>query len=271
MGKTQARSDAVGSLSFFFENLRLALWGGCRTFTVELPSSACAGSNDRRPHSGQLCSAQAFTYFAVDKHLPPKTVRRGFRRAFGALPSWKRRNERLDPECSFRQIFFTGSPAIGKQIMHAAAETSPISHSSWEGKSPALSPLMRTSNEPHSELPGENASTLGRPAWRPTTSSFTKASPMLFADELATYLLQYYGKRILQCDYYPHMINEHHFNRVCGLIDNHGPKTRIAFGGGRDRSTLRSEPTILTGVTLDDPVMKENIWTSNPHHHMERA
>lgn len=91
-----------------------------------------------------------------------------------------------------------------------------------------------------------------------------------FADELATYLLQYYGKRILQCDYYPHMINEHHFNRVCGLIDNHGPKTRIVFGGGRDRSTLRIEPTILRGVTLEDPVMKEEIFGPIiPIHHME--
>lgn len=62
------------------------------------------------PHSRQLCSAQAFTHFAVDKRLPPKTLRRGFRRAFGALPSRKQRNERLDLKYPFRQNLLHWKP-----------------------------------------------------------------------------------------------------------------------------------------------------------------
>lgn len=56
------------------------------------------------------------------------------------------------------------------------------------------------------------------------------------------------------------MINEHHFNRVCNLIDTHSEQVSIAFGGGRDRETLRIEPTVMRGVSLDDPVMGEEIF-----------
>ena len=53
------------------------------------------------------------------------------------------------------------------------------------------------------------------------------------------------------------MISKHHFDRVCNLIDNHGEAARVAVGGGRDPETLKIEPTVMTGVTLDDPVMQE--------------
>lgn len=160
----------------------------------------------------------------------------------------------------FDKIFFTGSPAIGKQIMHAAAENLTDVTLELGGKSPCIIASDANIKRAAQRVAWGKCINSGQTCVAPDYFLVHESVADAFADELATYLLQYYGKRILQCDYYPHMINEHHFNRVCGLIDNHGPKTRIAFGGGRDRSTLRIEPTILTGVTLDDPVMKEEIF-----------
>ena len=56
------------------------------------------------------------------------------------------------------------------------------------------------------------------------------------------------------------MISRRHFDRVMGLIENRNPDARVAFGGHGDPETLRIEPTCLTGVTLDDPVMGEEIF-----------
>lgn len=160
----------------------------------------------------------------------------------------------------FDKVFFTGSPAIGKQIMHAAADNLTDVTLELGGKSPCIIASDANLKRAAQRIAWGKCINSGQTCVAPDYFLVHESVADAFADELATYLLQYYGKRILQCDYYPHIINEHHFDRVCSLIDNHGPKTRIAFGGGRDRSSLRIEPTILTGVTLDDPVMKEEIF-----------
>ena len=71
---------------------------------------------------------------------------------------------------------------------------------------------------------------------------------------------QYYGEDILACDEWPHMISQRHFERVMGLIEHRNPDATVAFGGRGDAGTLRIEPTCLRGVTLDDPVMNEEIF-----------
>ena len=55
---------------------------------------------------------------------------------------------------------------------------------------------------------------------------------------------------------YVHMVNEKHFDRVCGLID----PAKVVFGGRSDRATLRIQPTILDNVTAEDAVMGEEIF-----------
>ena len=56
------------------------------------------------------------------------------------------------------------------------------------------------------------------------------------------------------------MISQRHFERVMGLIEHRNPDATVAFGGRGDAGTLRIEPTCLRGVTLDDPVMNEEIF-----------
>lgn len=163
-------------------------------------------------------------------------------------------------EVRFDKIFFTGSPAIGRQIMHAAADNLTDVTLELGGKSPCIIAADANIKRAAQRVAWGKCINSGQTCVAPDYFLVHESVADAFAEQLATYLLEYYGKHILQCDYYPHMINEHHFDRVCGLIDNHGPSTRIAFGGGRDRATLRIEPTILTGVTLDDPVMGEEIF-----------
>ena len=160
----------------------------------------------------------------------------------------------------FDMIFFTGGKTVGREVLRSAAEYLTPVTLELGGKSPCIIASDANIKRAAQRVAWGKCINSGQTCVAPDYFLVHESVADAFADELATYLLQYYGKRILQCDYYPHMINEHHFNRVCGLIDNHGPKTRIAFGGGRDRSTLRIEPTILTGVTLEDPVMKEEIF-----------
>jgi aldehyde dehydrogenase (NAD+) len=55
---------------------------------------------------------------------------------------------------------------------------------------------------------------------------------------------------------YGRLVNRRHFDRVMALL---GEGT-IACGGASDPERLRLEPTVLTGVTADSPVMGEEIF-----------
>lgn len=60
----------------------------------------------------------------------------------------------------------------------------------------------------------------------------------------------------LRNESYPHIVNKKHFDRVRALID----PEKTVFGGEWEEKTLRIAPTLLDGVSFDDPVMKEEIF-----------
>lgn len=163
-------------------------------------------------------------------------------------------------EVQWDQIFFTGSPNVGHDIMRAASKFLTPVVLELGGKSPCI--VDESANIKRAAQ---------RIAWgKGINSGQTCVAPDYFlvhenvVDELVkqldAYFHQYYGENILACDEWPHIINERHFDRVMGLIENHNPQASIAFGGHGDRSTLRIEPTCMCGVTLEDPVMGEEIF-----------
>ncbi len=163
-------------------------------------------------------------------------------------------------EARWDQIFFTGSPNVGHAIMAAAAKNLTPVVLELGGKSPCIV---------HEDANVKRAAQ--RIAWgKGINSGQTCVAPDYFlvhenvVDDLVAQLNecfhQYYGKDILACDEWPRMINRHHFDRVMGLIENRNPQATLAFGGHGDAKTLKIEPTCLRGVTLDDPVMGEEIF-----------
>ncbi len=157
-------------------------------------------------------------------------------------------------------LFFTGSPGVGRTVMAAAAKTLTPVTLELGGKSPCI--VDETANV------GRAAQ---RIAWgKGINSGQTCVAPDYLlvhegvVDELVERLdacfHRYYGDDVLSCDEWPHMINARHFERVMGLIERRNPNATVAFGGRGDANTLRIEPTCLRGVTLDDPVMGEEIF-----------
>ena len=55
---------------------------------------------------------------------------------------------------------------------------------------------------------------------------------------------------------YGKIINEKHFDRILGLID----EKKLVHGGKSDRNALRIEPVVLDNVSFSDPVMQEEIF-----------
>ena len=175
------------------------------------------------------------------------------------LPSGGNMNDWI-LQTRFDKIFFTGSPRVGKQIMHAAAETLTDVTLELGGKSPCIIAEDASIKRAAQRIAWGKCINSGQTCVAPDYFLVHKKVVNKFIEELEVWLHKYYGESIIDSDEYPHMINEHHFDRVCRLIDNHNDQAKIAFGGKRNRETLKIEPTVLTGVTLDDPVMDEEIF-----------
>lgn len=159
-------------------------------------------------------------------------------------------------EQRFDDIFFTGSPEVGKTVMAAAARHLTPVTLELGGKSPVI-----VDGDADLEL------TARRLVW----GKFLNAGQTCVAPDhvwvrpeqrdalvrlMGKYIVQFYSENPLEGTDLPKIINEKHFERLQKLLNS----GRTAWGGRIDPARLRIEPTILVDVTGEDPVMREEIF-----------
>ena len=156
----------------------------------------------------------------------------------------------------FDHIFFTGGSELGKIVMRSAAEFLTPVTLELGGKSPCIV-----------DESADLKIAAKRIAWSKTINSGqTCVAPdyVLVANSLKKQLMfhineewnKMYGGDPLNSDMYPKIIHKGHYDRLLRLID----QTKVKYGGNKNDETLQIAPTILEGVTLDEPVMKEEIF-----------
>ncbi len=163
-------------------------------------------------------------------------------------------------EVRWDQIFFTGSPNVGHGIMAAAAKFLTPVVLELGGKSPCIVDATANVKRAAQRVAWGKGINCGQTCVAPDYFLVHEDVAEDFVRQVDACFHQYYGQDILACDEWPHMISRHHFDRVMGLIENRNLQAAVAFGGRGDAETLRIEPTCLVGVTLDDPVMNEEIF-----------
>ena len=152
-------------------------------------------------------------------------------------------------------IFFTGSVAVGKTVMEAAAKRLTPVTLELGGKSPII--VDETANLPLAarRIAFGKVLNAGQTCVAPDYLMIEKSVEAPFIEE--------YKKAL--ADFFPdgdmsgmvRIINDKHFERVCNILDNSGS---IAIGGARDAETRFIEPAVLTGVPVDSPAMQQEIF-----------
>lgn len=155
----------------------------------------------------------------------------------------------------FDYIFFTGSVAVGKTVMEAAAKRLTPVTLELGGKSPII--VDETANLPLAarRIAFGKVLNAGQTCVAPDYLMIEKSVEAPFLEE--------YKKAL--ADFFPdgdmsgmvRIINDKHFERVCNILDNSGS---IAIGGARDAETRFIEPAVLTGVPVDSPAMQQEIF-----------
>lgn len=156
----------------------------------------------------------------------------------------------------FDFIFFTGSVAVGKLVMKAAAEhLTPVSLE-LGGKSPCIVDSTADLRLAARRIVFGKFLNAGQTCVAPdyllVQSDVQGELTRLLGEEIRAQL----GAAPLENAEYPRIVNEKHFRRLLGLMEG----AQVLAGGEAREGTLQIAPTLLSGVTGDSPVMREEIF-----------
>ena len=163
----------------------------------------------------------------------------------------------------FDHIFFTGSPAVGKLVMAAAAKNLSSVTLELGGKSPVI--VDRTANiaKAARSIAFGKFSNNGQTCIAPDYLYVEESVKDLLMAELKASIASQYGlnEAAKNNDDYCQVANRAHHNRVTGLLEDalaHNGK--LITGGQVDEQQRFVAPTLIEDMSVDARIMQEEIF-----------
>ena len=161
-------------------------------------------------------------------------------------------------EQRFDFIFYTGSPAVGKTVMAAAARYLTPVLLELGGKSPVyIDKDVKMDIACKRLLYGKNFNG-GQTCVAPDYVLVHKDAVPKFKESLRKMADQLYGDVTKYNDNITHIISERHFDRICRAIDTSGGN--VLLNGYRDKTRLYIGPTVIENPSIDSQIMTEEIF-----------
>ena len=160
----------------------------------------------------------------------------------------------LDKKFDF--VFFTGSQNVGKEVLRHTAETLTPAVLELGGKSPCIVDSTAKLKLAAKRIVFGKYLNCGQTCVAPDYILCHQSVREKLTEEICVQIKKQYGEDPLTNPDYGKIINEKHFDRICGLLD----KDKIVLGGRCSRETLQLEPTVMDHVTWEDAVMQEEIF-----------
>ena len=185
-----------------------------------------------------------------------KIITEAFHPGLVCVVTGGRAENQLLLEQKFDHIFFTGSQAVGKEVMrHAADHLTPVTLE-LGGKSPCI--VDHTANIPRAakRIVFGKFLNCGQTCVAPDYILCQEESRDRLLAAIMSELRTQLGKEPLKNENYGKIINQKHFDRLTGLLEGE----MVIHGGERDEKTLRIAPTIVSPCDWDSPLMQEEIF-----------
>ena len=161
-------------------------------------------------------------------------------------------------------IFFTGSPEVGKIVMRAAAEHLSGITLELGGKNPAVVDETANLRDAAEKIVWGKFLNNGQTCVAPDYLLVQESVQPALLTELTAAIQRAYnpdGAGIKQSDSLARVVNQHHFARLAGLLEDAQTKgATVVAGGTVDASQNYIEPTILTNVPATARVLEEEIF-----------
>lgn len=159
-------------------------------------------------------------------------------------------------EEAFDFVFFTGSQAVGREVLRHTAERLTPAVLELGGKSPCI--VDETARLPLAarRIVFGKYLNCGQTCVAPDYILCHSGIKDRLVEALCQEVRRQYGEDPLQNPRYGRIVNEKHFQRLLGLMD----PDKTVIGGQSSPETLQIAPTILDRVSPGDPVMQEEIF-----------
>ena len=156
----------------------------------------------------------------------------------------------------FDYIFFTGSQAVGKEVLRNAAERLTPVTLELGGKSPCIVDSTAKLKLAAKRIVFGKFLNCGQTCVAPDYIYCDERIKDNLIEEIKLQIKKQFGDKPLLNENYGKIINEKHFNRLLGLIN----RDKVVYGGDSEKDRLRIEPTVMDNVDFSDAVMGEEIF-----------
>ena len=156
----------------------------------------------------------------------------------------------------FDYIFFTGSAAVGKEVLRRAAENLTPVTLELGGKSPCLVDESANISLAARRIVFGKYLNCGQTCVAPDYIWCAKRIKDALLQALRQEITAQFGADPLRNPQYGKIINEKHFRRLTALLE----PGKIVIGGKSNPASQQLEPTVMAPVTWEDRVMQEEIF-----------
>ncbi len=206
--------------------------------------------------AGNTAIVKPAAYSAHTSEIIARIIKECFSEEYVCVVTGGREENSALLEGDFKYIFFTGSKGVGKEVLKKAAEKLIPVTLELGGKSPCIVDETANISLAAKRIVFGKFLNCGQTCVAPDYILCKEEIKEKLIYELKKQIKLQFGDNPLENEDYGKIINERHFNRIISLAD----KSKVVYGGSFDREKLKIEPTVMDGVTCEDPVMQEEIF-----------
>ena len=206
--------------------------------------------------AGNTVIVKPSAYSPATSKVIESVIRAALPEGLAAVVTGGREENRLLLTMKFDYIFFTGSQAVGKEVLRQAAEHLTPVTLELGGKSPCIVDETADLKLTARRIVWGKFLNCGQTCVAPDYILCHISVKERLVELLRQEIIRQFGKEPLLSDDYGKIINEKHFNRLIGLIN----KDKLVIGGKYDKDACKIEPTLMDNVTRSDAVMQEEIF-----------
>ena len=228
--------------------LIMSPWNYPFLLTVEpLADAIAAGNTAVVKPSAYSPATSAVVKQLVEEIFPPEYV---------AVVTGGRKENAALLEQKFDFIFFTGSQNVGKEVLRRAAEHLTPAVLELGGKSPCIVEESAKLSLAAKRIVFGKFLNCGQTCVAPDYILCHRSVKEELVKEIVAQTKEQFGQNPLENPDFGKIVNQKHFERLCGLID----PAKVVLGGQTDPQALRIAPTVMDNVTWEDAVMQEEIF-----------
>ena len=206
--------------------------------------------------AGNTVILKPSAYSPATSKVVAKIVRECFEEKYVAVVTGGRQENNALLDQKFDMIFFTGSQAVGKEVLRRAAEHLTPAVLELGGKSPCIVDAEANIKLAAKRIVFGKFLNCGQTCVAPDYILCHRSQKENLTAELKKQITAQYGENPLENKDYGKIINKKHFERIVGLID----KNKVIAGGEVREDTLQIAPTIMDNISFADAVMQEEIF-----------